>query len=332
MNIRIAGPADRPAIIELLRQSLGESTVPKSEALWSWKHEQNPFGQSYVLLAEENGTLIGLRAFMQWDWQWQGKRYKAIRAVDTATHPAHQGKGIFKKLTLQQAEACKQEGVQFVFNTPNTQSKPGYLKMGWVEQGKMPLKFKIVQPLALGYSMMFNKKKVSSYKDDPTPHMQWPEYLFQKVDQAVAGDDQLSTAVSGAYVKWRYAENPLANYNYVTDNENFLVILRMKDHFFGKELRISDFILLKKEASSKKVSAQIKKAIIQYSRKNNVRFISLSGQQYQQYKAYFSWMGFVPVRSLGPIVTLKDLNMNSNFPQLLDVNNWAYSLGDMELF
>jgi predicted N-acetyltransferase YhbS len=332
MNIRLAGPADRPAIIELLRQSLGESTVPKSEALWFWKHEQNPFGKSYVLLAEEDGTLIGLRAFMQWDWQWQGKCYKAIRAVDTATHPAHQGKGIFKKLTLQQAEACKQAGVQFVFNTPNTQSKPGYLKMGWVEQGKMPLKFKIVKPFAMGYAMVFNKKKVSSYKDDPTPRMEWPEKIFQLIDEAIKNDDHLSTAVSGSYIKWRYADNPLANYNYITDKENFLVIVRMKEHFFGKELRISDFILLNKNTSAKKVSSLIKKAVCEYSRKNDVRFISLSGQQYQQYKAYFSWMGFVPVRSLGPIVTLKDLNMNSHFPQLLDVNNWAYSLGDMELF
>ncbi|HYH15818.1 MAG TPA: GNAT family N-acetyltransferase, partial [Flavisolibacter sp.] len=285
-----------------------------------------------VLLAEENGTLIGLRAFMQWDWQWQGKRYKAIRAVDTATHPAHQGKGIFKKLTLQQAEACKQCGVQFVFNTPNTQSKPGYLKMGWVEQGKMPLKFKIVQPFAMSYSMVFNKKKVSTYKDDPTPHVNWPEAIFQRIDKAAVSDDHLSTAVSGAYIKWRYADNPLANYNYITDNENFLAILRLKEHFFGKELRISDFILLNKEASPKKVGLQIKRSVAEYARKHNVRFISLSGQQYQQYRPYFGWMGMVPVRSLGPIVTLKDLNMNSHFPQLLDVNNWAYSLGDMELF
>ena len=332
MNIRLATPADRPAIIGLLKQSLGESTVPKSEALWCWKHEQNPFGPSYVLLAEEDNVLIGLRAFMQWDWQWKGKRYKAIRAVDTATHPDHQGKGIFKKLTLQQAEACKQQGVQFVFNTPNTQSKPGYLKMGWMEQGKMPLKFKVVQPFTMGYSLVFNKKKVSSYKEDATPSVVWEESLFKMLDKSLTRDENLSTVISSEYIKWRYANNPLSNYNYITDHENFLIILRIKYHSFGKELRLVDFILLNEKAQPKKVSQYISKSVAKYSKENDIRFVSLSGQQYQQYRPYFNWMGIVPVRSLGPTVTLKDLNMNGSFSQLLNVNNWAYSLGDMELF
>ena len=43
-------------------------------------------------------------------------------------------------------------------------------------------------------------------------------------------------------------------------------------------------------------------------------------------------MGFLPVKPLGPIVTLKDVNMNERFPELMDTQNWAYSLGDMELF
>ena len=156
-------------MIELLKKSLGEGLIPKSEFLWNWKHEQNPFGASFVLLAEENGMLIGLRAFMQWQWKWKDTVYKAIRAVDTATHPEHQGKGIFKKLTLQQLELCKQQGIHFVFNTPNDQSRPGYLKMGWVQQGKMPLKFKVRNPIALAYALAFKKGKGSTGAEDPTP-------------------------------------------------------------------------------------------------------------------------------------------------------------------
>ena len=59
---------DMPRMIELLRSSLGESLMPKSEAFFIWKHEQNPFGPSKILLAREEGLIIGLCAFMQWDW------------------------------------------------------------------------------------------------------------------------------------------------------------------------------------------------------------------------------------------------------------------------
>jgi hypothetical protein len=53
-------------MIGLLKKSLGEGLIPKSEALWNWKHEQNPFGASFVLLAEEllcNGNGSGTAMF-----------------------------------------------------------------------------------------------------------------------------------------------------------------------------------------------------------------------------------------------------------------------------
>jgi len=197
-------------MIGLLKKSLGEGLIPKSEALWNWKHEQNPFGHSFVLLAEENNMLIGLRAFMQWQWKWKGVVYKAIRAVDTATHPDHQGKGIFKKLTLQQIELCKQQGIHFVFNTPNEQSRPGYLKMGWVQQGKMPLKLKVTNLPALAFALAFKKGKTSVTADDPTPPQTWDPALYQLLEQyAPPPADQLTTVQSGSYIRWRYADNPL---------------------------------------------------------------------------------------------------------------------------
>lgn len=325
MKIRASLPADTPAIIELLRQSLGESTIPKSEALWSWKHEQNPFGASYILLAEEDGQLIGLRAFMQWQWLWNGKTYTAIRAVDTATHPAHQGKGIFKKLTLQQAELCKQQGVDFVFNTPNKQSKPGYLKMGWMEQGRMPLKVKFLWASVFLSAIGAKKNKQAETQQ------QWAlESIDFEKSKIIAGT--LSTKLTAAYITWRYAKNPLFNYHYFTDGKTYFIITRIKPNKYTNELRIAEFILLNEHADVKNTRKQIKKELNAYCKQQNVGFISLSGQQQTQYKKYFSWMGMMPVRPLGPMITLKDLNMNSNFSSLMNMNNWTYSLGDLELF
>ena len=127
MEVREATEEDIPAIVNLLKQSLGESLMPKSEKYWRWKHLENPFGKSPVLLCWEGKTLIGVRAFLRWEWALQGKVIRAVRAVDTATHPDYQGKGIFKKLTLSLVDTCTKAGDKFVFNTPNKQSKPGYL-------------------------------------------------------------------------------------------------------------------------------------------------------------------------------------------------------------
>jgi GNAT superfamily N-acetyltransferase len=323
MNIRQAIPTDKPAIITLLKRSLGESTIPKSEALWNWKHEQNPFGASYVLVAEEGGELIGVRAFMQWQWQWNNTIFKAIRAVDTATHPAHQGKGIFKKLTLQQVETCKQQGISFVFNTPNEQSKPGYLKMGWVEQGKMPLKIKVRLSAAW---LFFNRNNVNR----TVTTQDWHTTVINRVSSNK--QDYISTVLSPKYIQWRYANNPLYNYNYFTDGEFFLIITRTKTHSIVDELRITDFILFDDKADARYINKSVKTLLSQFCNKHAIGFITLSGRQYQQNQQYFKWMGVVPVKAAGPIITLKNLNLNDKFDSFLNTGNWSYSLGDMELF
>src|SRR5688572_23337100 len=106
MDIREATDSDIPEIIALLKISLGESLMPKSERYWRWKHIENPFGRSPVILCWDEGKLVGVRAFMRWEWISEGQLYRAVRAVDTATHPDYQGKGIFKKLTLSLVESC----------------------------------------------------------------------------------------------------------------------------------------------------------------------------------------------------------------------------------
>ncbi len=80
--------------------------------------------------------IVAVRLFMRWDFVRGGTLVHAVRAVDTATHPDHQGGGLFSELTWHTLEMCRSEGVAFVFNTPNAESRPGYLKLGWRELGR----------------------------------------------------------------------------------------------------------------------------------------------------------------------------------------------------
>ena len=77
------------------------------------------------------------RVLMRWEFVEHGRVVHAVRAVDTATHPDYQGRGIFTRLTLHALDELRHE-IDFVFNTPNDQSRPGYLKMGWQVVGRLP--------------------------------------------------------------------------------------------------------------------------------------------------------------------------------------------------
>ncbi|MGV9270472.1 GNAT family N-acetyltransferase [Kitasatospora sp. NPDC003701] len=143
--------ADLPAVLDLLTASLaGGPTGTRTADFFAWKHRLGPFGASPGLVAETpDGRLAGVRLFLRWQWHEgvTGRTVTAVRPVDTATHPDFQGRGIFRRLTLDLLEQVSGQA-ELVFNTPNGNSLPGYRKMGWQELGRVPVALRPVRPAA----------------------------------------------------------------------------------------------------------------------------------------------------------------------------------------
>ncbi|GMQ26617.1 hypothetical protein Aoki45_33000 [Algoriphagus sp. oki45] len=311
MQIRKGTPEDLPGIIDLLRISLGESLIPKSAELWQWKHENNPFGASPILLAEEGGQLVGIRAFLKWEYQYKSKTISACRAVDTAVHPDFQGKGIFTTLTLQLIEEIKKEGVDLIFNTPNKKSTPGYLKMGWEKWNRLPLQ------IGLNWNSFFLKANELIFSD-------WDSLgsIIEKLESQSPEINLVHTRLRPGYIFWRYRYCPLFPYHFVSDGENYLLIYRLKKNSWGKEFRICDFFIV--DRNRKSLLSQVQKELKSIARSSGARWISVSGQKSDE-----SWrLISSPTLPIGPLITLRDLGKGIN-PLSLP---WAWSLGDLELF
>lgn len=320
MQIRKGTEADIPSIVELLKSSLGEGLIQKSERLWNWKHVQNPHGASPILVAEADGQVVGVRAFLRWQWKYKGKVLQAIRAVDTATHPEYQGKGIFKKLTLQGLEDAKKQGIHIVYNTPNESSKPGYLKMGWVEMGRMALKLK-VNPFA------YKQQKLQAL-----PEQNWAKLadLLPMLSNPIENADQVQTLLSPAYIQWRYKDNPLFDYYFLSDYQSYVLFFRFKSHGFGQEMRIVDILV-----NERQFDQRAKKSLADSFHKiSKMCFMaSASGRHFQLVDGVYPRMGLIPVLDKGPIVTLRNVSMQEEtFAELSKQENWGFALGDMELF
>jgi Acetyltransferase (GNAT) domain len=129
--VRQARANDRPQILALVARILGWGMDSRNEALFAWKHEHNVFGPSPAWVALDGDHLAGFRTFLRWEFELGGTPIRAARAVDTATDHAYQRRGVFRRLTLLALEELEVDGPTFVFNTPNDQSRPGYLSMGW---------------------------------------------------------------------------------------------------------------------------------------------------------------------------------------------------------
>jgi len=312
MQIRKAISSDLPSIINLLKASLGESLIPKSEELWNWKHVVNPFGKSPVLVAEDKGIICGVRVFLRWEFRQGKELIKACRAVDTAIHPDYQGQGLFKNLTLSLIEELKEEGVELIYNTPNAESSSGYLKMGWEKWGKLPLK--------IHFNLKLGKSK------NPSPPSDWSSItsLIEKIENSNFSSENIQTNRVTGYLNWRYISCPLFPYQFISDGETYLLIYRIKDGKIGKELRIVDFFQLSAFGENEKKQLNARLKIIQ--KNEAVRFTSFSGLQFKNDLPID--MGLLPVMSIGPEVTLRKVSTSDNILR----RPWAWSLGDLEVF
>lgn len=214
---------DEPEVLELLIGSLGEGPAgERSPAYLRWKHLRNPFGRSFMIVAESEGRIIGFRALMRWRFRVGDRTIEAVRPVDTVTHPDHRGRGVFSMLTRTALDSLRDE-VDLVFNTPNQNSLPGYLKMGWQVVGDVPIWVRVCHPVRFAASKL--KRGGDTDRDETDrPVVDAPTAGEALSDARAVGAliEASDTPASGYwtprsvdYLRWRYGDAPHLGYRAV---------------------------------------------------------------------------------------------------------------------
>ncbi|MDH3680056.1 MAG: GNAT family N-acetyltransferase [Acidimicrobiia bacterium] len=219
VSIRRADEADLDEVIDVCGRALEWSEPDVDTAFFMWKHVENPFGPSPIWVAEETDDgqrpIVGVRALMRWELRdGSGSERRLVRAVDTATLPTHQGRGIFSRLTMAAVDDLTADGVDAVFNTPNDKSRPGYLKMGWESLGRVPVVVRPRSPLTL---VAMARSRVAADKwGQPTDVGLSPAEVFaddERIDAVIASvtaPEGWRTPLSARYLRWRTGFEPLA--------------------------------------------------------------------------------------------------------------------------
>lgn len=341
LELRPAEPDDLDAILSLMRASLGVGSIPRERRFWEWKHERNPFGRSPVLVACAGQELVGMRVFMRWEWVSGGRTYRAVRAVDTATHPAWQGKGIFKRLTLTLADRMAEEGVHFIYNTPNDQSRPGYLKMGWTSVGRTDLLIRPLHPARLVRAVAgrgtarsaIPAPLVSEDGSEPAAVALARNEVAAFADRTVAESPtgRFTTARSAAYLRWRYGDVPGFDYRLtaaVEGSEGAVIIHRDRERGPLRELRICDLLIGDTPSSRAAARALLRRL----HARPYVDYVSAMAAPGSAARSVLLRAGYLPAWRLGPILTVRPLNPAPGAPNPRLRSAWAASIGDLELF
>src|SRR3989304_2637269 len=94
-------------------------------AYWDWKYKLNPlFDQSLVMVAEEQGSIIGCNHWLLKDFKLSPSlETKAALCGDLVVHPDHRNKGVGKallySLRVSGVEHREKPSISFMFANPS---------------------------------------------------------------------------------------------------------------------------------------------------------------------------------------------------------------------
>ena len=320
VSIRRMQPADQAQVLALIELALGRRPDPRNAAFFAWKHRENAFGPSPAWVAVDGDRVVGLRTLMRWEFETRDCPVRAVRAVDTATHPDHQGRGIFSALTRRAVAELRAEGVDCIFNTPNDKSRPGYLKMGWQPVGRLPTGIRPASVTAL--PRIANARVPAELWSTSTPAGVSPDEALKddaaiaRLLGAVAWPPGVVTRRTAAYLRWRYGFAPLAYRAMLAGSsaEEGLLLYRLRRRGQATELVVGDLLL--PEAAASAARTLVRAAL------------RSSGADYALGLRTTPTSGLLLLPGQGPMLTWRGLAADSMPP----LGEWRLSLGDIELF
>lgn len=340
LTIRRADSDDVPEILRLIEEGLGASaTGGRTAAAWSWKHERQPFGPSIVFVAESaDSGLVGLRAFMRWRFRETGRGtsapWSAVRAVDTVTHPGHRRRGIFAALNETALAAARDEGVDFVFNTPNAQSGAGYIKQGWREVGTLPVHLRPLRPLDMigaGYRRVRRLDGRAARQWRPagmeTVSDHDVELLAAAPRRPAQGDRRrLESSVSPSFYRWRYCQHPHLRYYTIPVGEAAgPLVVRPNLRFGAKEL-----VLCTTPGTATAGTAT--PTFAGRLRASGASYCVAHSHRRHPNREWLRGAGFHRVPLAGPRLLMRPLSDRARRQPPDRPTDWAFDTGDLELF
>lgn len=313
--IRRAEDSDKEQIIELIERVFsGQEYFASNRSLewWNWKYEKNVFGKPIHMVATADERIVGFRSFWPWEFVCRGQTLKAYQPVDTVVHPDYQGKGLFIRLTVKAVEQAMKIKTDLLFNFPNHNSLPGYLKLGWNYVAKLPWLVKPIKPFHL-LKTLKNKEKAIPVELDEKYRIT-PE-ICDEFPERESFDGVLRTKQSKEFLWWRYGENLFFNYGAFQVKEGrkkLSAIFEVNQKGTRREMIIVDIL------GSSELIIKLFKELIGVAKSMNVDFmttIMTNGYEMQKLRS----LGFMKVRKKNLVALPLNLSLEN---KAINIDNW----------
>lgn len=166
LDFRPAGTA--PALLEAY-EALFAACFPDAghlrSAYLAWLYRENPAGGVVGVDAWDGARLAAHYACVPALARVHGGDCRVLLSLNTATHPAYQGRGLFTRLAEATYDAGARDGHALVYGVANANSTPGFLrKLGFSSAG----------PLDARVGVGRIDGEAAAHEHEPAFARQWP--------------------------------------------------------------------------------------------------------------------------------------------------------------
>ena len=202
-------PKYREGVVDVL-QFLWHEEQDERFAHFDWLYYENPNHPETlaVVAVDENDEVMGFRGWVPGIIKIDGNVFIVARAADVVVSPKARRQGVFSKMTVSSLSYLKDKGVHAILNlSSNSQSNPGYRKLGWVTMAKKNIWYQLLLPSFLSSKEYILKDKVQIKCGRHSV------FLFPYIPQGlrIPTSNELSFSMEDGQLDW-YAKRPCTKY------------------------------------------------------------------------------------------------------------------------
>jgi hypothetical protein len=183
----------------------------QSPAYYRWKY-RTPWGEARIASVWEGSELVAGNAMYPLGIVWRDRSLLAWQSCDTATLREARGRGHF--LACQRALEKELADDALLFGFPNSNSMPGFLKLGWETRAEVR-----------AFARILPGRRARAFAD--LERAEGGLASFEALAKRVGAQDGPMIEHSSAYLGWRYPEHPIYPYEIFGRRErDGLIVLR----------------------------------------------------------------------------------------------------------
>ena len=317
--VELASSEDMEEVLALLQQSFASvqrsGNVDRGLRFWNWKYRNSPFGPAIIQVVRIDGRIAATGCLWPMTLLCNDRRLRALQPCDTAVHPDFRRRGLFGQLNRARKDLATERNLDLIFNFPNANSLPGYIKSGWQHLGRVPWLVRIMKPAAVLRDRLHSGKSMAI--EVPGDYRLSESIASQIRTHDSSALDCVSMERPAAFWKWRFSQHPNRQYGLVqcaTDADSLAIFTLSRKPSGLIEMVIVDLSCRPDSLSS------LLQSVLRCARKVGAGFIALMKPRDLAAGA-FHRRAFVPIREKN----LSIFPLDPDLPhQITDIGCWDF--------